>query len=144
MIRTRTLIRTRTQKRTRLRGFTLIELMLAMAIFAFAASSILGLISTTAQNVGLLQQMTFASWVAENRIAELEVEKQWPPKNNHTGEATMAGITWHWKQTVAETAAPQMRAVTISVYENKGDKNSIYDIETYVVKRDNTSSGLGG
>ena len=118
----------------KINGFTLIELLLAMAVFAFAASSILSLIGTSAKNVGLLEQMTFASWVAENRIAELEIDKQWPPKNNESGEATLAGITWYWKQTVVATAAPQMRSVTVSVYENKGDKNSIYDIETYVTK----------
>lgn len=116
------------------KGFTLIELLLALAIFAYAASSVLGLVSTSAKNMSLLEQMTFASWVAENRIAELEVSTQWPPKNNQNGEAEMAGLTWYWRQTVTETAAPQMRSVTISVYEQEGDKNSIFDLETYVVK----------
>ncbi len=116
------------------KGFTLIELLLALAIFAYAASSVLGLVSTSAKNMSLLEQMTFASWVAENRIAELEVSTQWPPKNNQKGEAEMAGLTWYWRQTVTETAAPQMRSVTISVYEQEGDKNSIFDLETYVVK----------
>lgn len=115
-------------------GFTLVEMLLALAIFAYASASILGVISQSANNVGQLQQMTFASWVAQNRLVELQVEKTWPPRQNQKGEAKMAGVTWFWRQTVVETADSKMRSVTVSVYETEDSENSIFDLETYVVQ----------
>ncbi|MDA8621233.1 type II secretion system minor pseudopilin GspI [Psychrosphaera sp.] len=123
-----------TKARKKVKGFTLVEMLLALAIFAYASASILNVVSQSASNIGLLQQMTFASWVAQNRLTELQVEKAWPPKQNHKGEAEMAGLKWFWRQQVVETADPRMRAVTVSVYEFEDSKNSIYDLETYVVQ----------
>ncbi|GAB3000500.1 type II secretion system minor pseudopilin GspI [Psychrosphaera aestuarii] len=120
--------------KSKMSGFTLVEMLLALAIFAYASASILSVISQSANNVGQLQQMTFASWVAQNRLVELQVEKNWPPKQNQKGEAKMAGVTWFWRQTVVETADSKMRSVTVSVYETEDSENSIYDLETYVVQ----------
>ncbi|MUH73430.1 type II secretion system minor pseudopilin GspI [Psychrosphaera haliotis] len=120
--------------RKKVNGFTLVEMLLALAIFAYASASILNVVSQSASNIGLLQQMTFASWVAQNRLTELQVETTWPPKQNHKGEAEMAGLKWFWRQQVVETADPRMRAVTVSVYEFEDSKSSIYDLETYVVQ----------
>ena len=121
------------------RGFTLIELLLALAIFAYASASILKVVGQSSSNISMVQKMTFASWVAENRLTLLRQEQAWPPKDNHKGEVEMAGAKWFWRQTVTETADPRMRAVKIKVYESVDGTNSTYDLETYVVKNNRES-----
>lgn len=123
----------------RSRGFTLIELLLALAIFAYASASILKMVSQSAQNTSMLEKMTFASWVAQNRLTEMRNELTWPPKDNHKGEVEMAGVTWFWRQTVTETADPRMRAVKINVFETVDGTNSTYELETYVVQKNQTT-----
>ncbi len=116
------------------RGFTLVEMLLALAIFAYASASILKLLSQSASNIGYIEQMTFASWVAQNRLTELEVDETWPPKHNHKGEVKMAGLTWFWTQEVTETADPAMRAVTVHVFSTQDREDSIYQLETFLVQ----------
>ncbi|GCW92103.1 type II secretion protein GspI [Escherichia coli] len=53
------------------RGFTLLEVMLALAIFALAAMAVLQIASGTLSNQQILEEKTVAGWVAENQTALL-------------------------------------------------------------------------
>lgn len=113
-------------------GFTLVELLLALAIFAYAATSILSLIGTSASNLSQIEEMTFASYVANNRLAELQVSKAWPPKDKDKGEVEMAGRMWFWQQKVVATEDKRLRAVTVTVSLDKSMASSVYDLTTYL------------
>ena len=113
-------------------GFTLIEMLLALAVFAYAATSILNLIGTSASNLSQIEEMTFASYVANNRMAELQVSKVWPPKDKDKGEVEMAGRMWFWQQKVVATEDKRLRAVTVTVSLDKSMESSVYDLTTYL------------
>mgnify|MGYP000078480030 FL=1 len=49
------------------RGFTLLEVMLALAIFALAATAVLQIASGALSNQQILEEKTVAGWVAETR-----------------------------------------------------------------------------
>ena len=51
------------------RGFTLLEVMLALAIFALAATAVLQIASGALSNQQVLEEKTVAGWVAENQTA---------------------------------------------------------------------------
>lgn len=53
------------------RGFTLLEVMLALAIFALAAMAVLQIASGALSNQQILEEKTVAGWVAENQTALL-------------------------------------------------------------------------
>ncbi len=53
------------------RGFTLLEVMLALAIFALAATAVLQIASGALSNQQILEEKTVAGWVAENQTALL-------------------------------------------------------------------------
>lgn len=53
------------------RGFTLLEVMLALAIFALAATAVLQIASGALSNQQVLEEKTVAGWVAENQTALL-------------------------------------------------------------------------
>jgi len=123
------------------KGFTLIELLLALAIFAYSASAILGVVGTASNNLGQIEEMTFASWVANNRMVELQVIKQWPPKDKEKGEQELAGKKWYWQQKVVKTEDKDLRAVTVNVFANKELTSSIYSLTTYVSPNPNSDEG---
>ena len=117
------------------RGFTLIELLLALAIFAYAASAIMQLVGQSAKNLSQLEEMTFASYVANNRLAEMQASTTWPPKNKDKGEMEMAGYTWFWQQNVVETEDKRLRQVTVQVSQDKSMANSLFSLTTYLSQR---------
>ena len=61
-------------------GFTLIEVMLAMAVFAIAGVALLSAASNNARNIGHLESIMFANWVASNQLVEISLATQWPQK----------------------------------------------------------------
>ena len=84
-------------------GFTLIEVMLAMAVFSIAGIAILGTADTSARNLGYLESKIIASWVASNQLVETTLDTSWPPKNNRKGKVELAGQEWFWQQKVIKT-----------------------------------------
>ena len=116
-------------------GFTLIEVMLAMAVFAIAGVALLGSAKANLSSVGLLEQKMLASWVASNQLVEATLEQQWPPRNNKNGRVELAGKEWFWQQKVVKTTDKNMRALTIEVKADEDDKAALASFTTYVAKQ---------
>lgn len=116
-------------------GFTLIEMLLALAIFAYAASSILAVLGQTAKNLSEIETMTFASWIANDRLMELQVDTTWPPKDKEKGERELAGQKWFWQQKVEKTESPDLRKVEVEIRTDKASKSSVYTLSTFVTKQ---------
>lgn len=110
----------------RMRGFTLLEVLVAMAIFALAGLALGKAMTSHLQGIDELKTQTFAGWVASNQLSELQRSKQWPPKNNQKGSVKMADTTWYWRHIVSETAEARMRMVEIQVSRDE----SFGDIDT--------------
>ncbi|NVK23660.1 MAG: type II secretion system minor pseudopilin GspI [Gammaproteobacteria bacterium] len=125
------------------RGFTLIEMLLALAVFAYAASSILGVLGQSARNLSDIEQMTFASWVANDRLVELQYDKQWPPKDKAKGEREMAGQLWYWQQKIEKTQDNNLRSVTVDISTDKEGSQSIYSLTTFVSKPNSAKPSRG-
>lgn len=121
-------------KSTLTRGFTLIEVMLAMAVFAIAGLALLSAASNNAQNMGYLEDKMFANWVAANQLVTANVDKTWPPKNNVKGDVELAGRQWFWQKKVIETTDKDMRAIVIEVRLNEDEKLPLTSLTTYVAK----------
>ncbi len=97
------------------RGFTLLEVLVAMAIFALAGIALGSAATEHLRSLDLLKTQTFAAWVASNRLTEVHLEAQWPPQENKKGNVEMAGQRWYWQQKVSKTADDNMRMVEVSV-----------------------------
>jgi general secretion pathway protein I len=115
-------------------GFTLIEVMLAMAVFAIAGIALLSASSNNARNIGHLENKMFANWVASNQLVATNLAETWPPKNNLTGGVELAGKVWFWQQQVIKTTDNDMRAVVMEVRLNEGDELAVTSLTTYVSK----------
>ncbi|RUO64905.1 type II secretion system minor pseudopilin GspI [Idiomarina ramblicola] len=116
-----------------LRGFTLIEVMVALSVFSLAALAALQAASGHLTGLSALQDKTFAQYVASNRLAELSIENRWPLENGRNGEQKQAGVTWYWQQEVTETVTPNVVAVTVKVKKSE-DGREHFRLTRYVRK----------
>lgn len=97
-------------------GFTLLEVLVALAILAIAMAALIQAASSSARTQAILQERTIAAWVAENVIAEQRLEKQWPDAGSRfSGETTMAGREWHWTVDVHATPETDLRRFDVRV-----------------------------
>jgi len=97
------------------RGFTLIELMVALAVLAIGMSAVLHATNQAAHAGVFLKQKTVAHWVASNRAAELSINREWPNPGVVKSTETMADQTWNVETEVRDTEVPELRLVTIRV-----------------------------
>ena len=102
-------------RRRRSRGFTLIEVMVALSIVALALAS--AAISMT-QMIGAantLRDRTYASWIAQNKIAEIRLAGILPDVDATSGEVDFANTTWAWRAVVSETGVENLLRIDVTV-----------------------------
>ena len=97
------------------RGFTLIEVLVALAIVAVGMAAVLGTLSSSADTVSYLRDKTFAQWVALNQIATLRLSGQQTPVGDSSGDIDFAGRSWHWRREVVATEVPGVVRIDVSV-----------------------------
>jgi general secretion pathway protein I len=95
------------------RGFTLLEVLIALAIVALAVGALLGTVTSSASNVIYLKDKTLAEWVALNRLTEIRIAQQMPDKGRRTGNTDMAGMRWQWEEEVIELPVKGMFRVEV-------------------------------
>ena len=97
------------------RGFTLIEVLVALAIVAVALAAGMRTIAQSADGASLLKARTLALWVAENRLALAQLEDPAPATGTSRGEDAQAGLLFAWRRTVDSSPNPAFRRVEIVV-----------------------------
>lgn len=110
---------------TRHSGFTLLEVLVAVAVLAMALGAVIGGMARYADSAGYLREKTVALWVAHNRLTEIALEPAWPEVGRSDGEMEMAGIRWRWRVTVQETADDQLRRVDVEVLAPEARKDTV-------------------
>ena len=80
------------------RGFSLIEVLVALVIFATAVMALSGSISSTFGSQIRHKEKTFAHYVAMRRLADVRLEKKWPNIGTTQGTMKMLNHDWQWQQ----------------------------------------------
>ena len=81
------------------RGFTLVEVMVALAVIAIALPALLFGIMSNLDGTAYMREKVIAEWVAANRLAELRAVNLATgkvPTSKMKGSEEMAGREWHW------------------------------------------------
>jgi len=107
--------RARHPSQFRVGGFTLIEVLVALAILAVALAAGIGLVSQSINTSAGLRDRTLALWVAQDRLREHQLLRDWPSPDTRNGVSTMAGRDWPWQEQVISTAMQQIRRIEIEV-----------------------------
>ena len=94
-------------------GFTLIEMLVALAIFSLAALALLRLSGATATNSARLADQAIAQIVAENVAVETLTDPGPPPIGTQSGQAVNGGRRWSWTRTVSRS--PEARILQVEI-----------------------------
>ncbi len=97
------------------RGFTLLEVLVAVSIFAIAALALLNAQRTQITTDQHLEEKTFAHWVAMNHLTEMRLDGAFPEIGQRESTAHMAGRDWLITTKAQGTPTPNVRLITISV-----------------------------
>lgn len=97
------------------RGFTLIEVLVALAIVTVGMAAVLGTLTSSADTLSYLRDKTLANWLALDQIAQVRVSGQLPAPGKTDGDTEFAGRKWHWQQEVTATQVPGMVRMDVSV-----------------------------
>ncbi|WP_298190450.1 type II secretion system minor pseudopilin GspI [uncultured Pseudomonas sp.] len=96
-------------------GFTLLEVLVALAIFALVAASVLTATTRSLQTAARLEDKTLAMWIADNRLSEMQLAQGAVLDGRDQGELEFAGRRWQWQSEVQVTREADMRRVTLWV-----------------------------
>jgi len=99
------------------RGFTLVEVLVALAIVAVALAAGFRSIAQSADSATALKARTLALWVAQNRLAAAQLETPVPAIGDRGGDDVQAGAAFTWHETVLGTPNPAFRRIEITVAE---------------------------
>ncbi|HFD91714.1 MAG TPA: type II secretion system protein GspI [Gammaproteobacteria bacterium] len=113
-------------------GFTLLEVLIALAIVAVALGAIISEVGRHVYNTAQLRDRTVAHWVAMNIIAEQQINNKWPSVSTKKGETTMGGQEWFWTLTVSETADDRVRRLDVTVDTRKDSDTPLSSLIAYL------------
>ena len=102
--------------RTSSQGFTLIEVLVAVAILAIALAATVRAASISTDGAIEVKERILASWIAQNRLATYAATGAFPGTGTSQGSAEQAGINFNWRETVSATPNPFFRRVEVKVY----------------------------
>lgn len=102
-------------KRPTSRGFTLLEVMVALAIVALSLTAVGASMSQMINSAGSMRDRTYASWIAQNRIAELRLAPKTPNVGATSGEVQYANTDWTWRAVVSETGVDDLYRIDVAV-----------------------------
>lgn len=105
-------------------GFTLIEVMVALAIAAISLAAATAAVSQMVDGAQSMQERTYASWIAQNRIVELRLANVVPEPDVTTSEVEFAGREWRLETIITETGVENLFRVDVRVSPEVGDELS--------------------
>lgn len=96
-------------------GFTLIEVMVALVIVSLALAGVAASMGQMIDTANTMRDRTFASWIAQNTIAELRLAGAMPEVGESSGDVDYANTTWTWTANVSETGVENLMKVEVTV-----------------------------
>ena len=105
----------RAERRGANRGFTLIEVVIALAIAAVSLAAVTATVSQMIDGANAVQQRTYASWIAQNRITEMRLANAVPEVSSTNDEITYANLEWQIETTVSETGVENLFRADVAV-----------------------------
>ncbi|MGY3568392.1 type II secretion system minor pseudopilin GspI [Vibrio paucivorans] len=111
------------------RGMTLLEVLVALAIFATAAISVIRSVSQHINTINYLEDKTFAAMVVDNQMAKVLLQPGNLKKSK--GEEELAGRVWYWQVEPVATTGDMLKAFDVSAAIEK-EGSPLVTVRSYV------------
>lgn len=120
------------------RGFTLIEVLVALAVIGVAMAAAIRAVSAVTEGSFELKRHLAGGWVAQNRLNEYRALGVFPELGNREGDAQQAGMQFRWRESVTPTPNRSFRRVEVKVYPAQQPDYAVTTLVGYLA---NTSGG---
>lgn len=97
------------------KGFTLIEVLVALMIVSVSAAAVLSTISAVTRNARGVQMRTLGTWIAMNKVTEIRLAQGLPSAGRDDGEIEYAGFDWRWESEIKPPSAEVENFMRIEV-----------------------------
>jgi len=114
------------------KGFTLLEVMVALAIFAVAAVALTKVAMQYTQSTSNAILRTKAQFVAMNEIAMMEINQEWL-QGTQSKQVTSQGETWQIDKSAESTVSPNVQKINVQVSLSDPDKGKVQNGITHMV-----------
>lgn len=113
-------------------GFTLVEILVALAILAIALMAASRAVAVSIFSAGHVKQALLADCVARNRLVRHKIERDWPAVGTLSGQEKQAGFEFSWQEDVSATPHARFRRVDVIVSDPAGGKSELRRLIGYV------------
>lgn len=117
------------------RGFTLIEVMMAMLVFVSVALIQQEVTASTVSQYLSVRHKIISSWIAENKITELQLSKSLPSAKEYKEDLEFADEDWQLVSKVTTTTNPDIHQVEVVVFHvdpNSGEKSQKLSLTSFL------------
>jgi general secretion pathway protein I len=114
------------------KGFTLIEILVAVAILAVALAATTRAASVATDGALQTRQRLLATWAAQNRVSELRARRIYPAVATTRLATEQGGLALSIEETVTDTPNPVIRRVDLAVSEARNPDRVIAQVTAYV------------
>ncbi len=118
-------------RRSRADAFTLVEVMVALAIIALSLTAVAAKMGRMIDTSNAMRERTYASWIAQNKIAELRLANVVPEVTATSGEVEYANSIWDWRAVVSESGIENLYRVDVSI-SYAGNDNVIRTVTGFI------------
>lgn len=98
------------------RGFTLMEVMIALMIFGLLAATLQQVASGYMNSYRRVESQTMAAWIAQNRLTEMRLQDEMPSTGESDDELEFGGYEWEMETVVSATDDPAIRRVEMTLH----------------------------
>jgi len=99
----------------RSRAFTLVEVMVALAIIAIALTAVAAKMGRMVDTSNSMRERTYASWIGQNKITEMRLADVLPEVSSTSGEVDFANTDWEWRAVVSESGIENLYRVDVTI-----------------------------
>lgn len=114
-------------------GFTLLEVLVSLAIISIALLAALRASGQATNNVNELRTRLLASWVAENRLAKHRLHGDWLPLGIERGKENEGNIEFSWREEVVATPNHAFRRLDIFIYIAPEETHVLSHFTSFIV-----------
>ena len=108
-----------TDRRARRHGFTLVEMLVALAVFGLSAMALLNLAGENTRSAARVESRTLGGVVADNLVVEAVIAPSLSDGVSN-GRTNLAGRDWSWTRIVAPTDVADIQRVEVRVSNDEG------------------------
>lgn len=122
------------KKKSCVQGFTLLEVLVALAIFSISAATLIVTSAQSIKNLQHIKERVLASWIAEDELKQILIKKEFPKLGSKGESKKTAHMNWYVKKEVLKTETDLFRSIKITIYlgDTENQEAKIYQLNSFV------------